>query len=54
MQAYVLAAGTGHLDDEVGAGDEVAQFAEWFGEDAAVVEIFGFAEDEIQSVESAL
>jgi hypothetical protein len=28
MQAYVLAAGSSHLDDEVGAGDEVSELAE--------------------------
>ena len=54
MQAYVLAAGTGHLDDEVGAGDEVAELAERLGEDGAVVEVFGLAEDEVQAVESTL
>ena len=54
VQADVLAAGTGHLDDKVGAGDEVAQLAEGFGEDAAVVEVLGLAEDEVEAVEGAL
>ena len=35
-------------------GDEVAQFGEWFGEDGAVVEVFGLAEDEVQTVEGTL
>ena len=54
VEADILAAGTGHLDDKVGAGDEVAQLTEGFGEDAAVVEVLGLAEDEVEAVEGAL
>ena len=54
MQSHVLAAGAGHLDDKVGTGYEVAQLAELLGEDRTVVEVFGFAEDEVEAVESAL
>ena len=54
MEADVLAPGACHLNNKVRAGDEVAEFGEWFGEDGAVVEVFGFAEDEVEAVEGAL
>lgn len=53
VQTDVFASSHSLFDDEVGAGNEVAQFGEFFGEDAAVVEFLRFAEDEVEAVESA-
>ena len=54
MEPHILTSCTGHLDDEVSAGDEVAELGERLGEDAAVVEVFGLAEDEVEAVEGTL
>ena len=54
MEAAVFSTGAGHFGYQVGAGDKVAQFAELFGENGAVVEVFSLSEDEVESVESSL
>ena len=53
MEADILAAGHSLLDDKVGTGDKVAQLAEGFGKHAAVVELLGLTEDEVEPVEGA-
>ena len=54
METHILTTVASHLNNKVGAGDKIAQLAEFLCEDRTVVKVFRLAENEVQPVESPL